>query len=118
MAAAAIFVRAPIALMTKGRASFDSTLTASLSLIAVAATLGAAAVALVALVQKELLLRFEEARRELKILSGLLPICANCKLIRDDEGTWTQLEAYVSLRSEADFTHSLCPDCFGKLLAE
>ncbi len=48
---------------------------------------------------------------EMKSLSGLLPICASCKKIRDDDGYWNQLEAYVEANSEAAFTHGLCGDC-------
>jgi hypothetical protein len=44
-------------------------------------------------------------------LSGLLPICATCKKIRDDQGYWQQLEIYIKDRSDADFTHGICPDC-------
>jgi len=47
----------------------------------------------------------------IKILSGLLPICASCKKIRDDKGYWNQIEAYIRDHSEAEFTHSICPDC-------
>lgn len=113
--AAAALVRAPIAFMSEDRASFDSTLTASLSQVVVAAALGAAGIGLVALVQKELLLRFHEAQSRVKVLSGLLPICANCKRIRDDEGTWIQMETYVRVRSEADFSHGVCPECCEEL---
>jgi PAS domain S-box-containing protein len=52
---------------------------------------------------------------EVKILRGLLPICASCKKIRDDRGYWNQLEVYIREHSEADFTHSICPDCGKKL---
>lgn len=48
-------------------------------------------------------------------LRGLLPICASCKNIRDDNGYWTQVEAYVAAHSSAEFTHSICPDCAEKL---
>lgn len=51
-------------------------------------------------------------------LKGLLPICANCKKIRDDNGYWTQVEAYVSAHSAAEFTHSICPPCFDTLYPE
>jgi PAS domain S-box-containing protein len=51
------------------------------------------------------------AMNEVKILSGLLPVCVSCKKIRDDNGYWNQIEAYVREHSEAEFTHSLCPDC-------
>jgi two-component system sensor histidine kinase/response regulator len=49
-----------------------------------------------------------------KSLSGLLPICAGCKKIRDDQGYWNQVESYVQKHSEATFTHGLCPDCIKK----
>jgi hypothetical protein len=47
--------------------------------------------------------------------SGLLPICASCKKVRDDNGYWNQIEAYIKVHSEADFTHSICPDSAKKL---
>lgn len=53
----------------------------------------------------------ENARSKIKVLSGLLPICMYCKKIRDDEGYWGQLEAYIDHHSEAQFSHSICPDC-------
>jgi hypothetical protein len=59
------------------------------------------------------------ALSEVKELQGLLPICASCKKIRNDEGTWDQLEAYLARHSKAEFTHSFCPECreslYGKL---
>jgi len=57
----------------------------------------------------------EDALASVKTLSGLLPICASCKRIRDDNGYWNQIESYISEHSEADFSHSLCPDCARKL---
>jgi hypothetical protein len=51
------------------------------------------------------------ALTEVKQLSGLLPICSACKKIRDDRGSWRQLEIYIREHSEAEFTHSLCPEC-------
>ncbi|MEW6595721.1 MAG: transporter substrate-binding domain-containing protein [Thermodesulfobacteriota bacterium] len=48
---------------------------------------------------------------EVKILSGMLPICSACKKIRDDQGYWTQVETYIHRHSQAEFTHSLCPEC-------
>jgi len=48
---------------------------------------------------------------EMKVLSGLLPICASCKKIRDDKGYWNQIEAYIHEHSEAQFSHSVCPEC-------
>jgi len=56
-----------------------------------------------------------EALSEVKVLSGLLPICSNCKKIRDDQGYWNQMELYIREHSEAEFTHSLCPECAKKL---
>jgi len=50
-----------------------------------------------------------------KLLSGLLPICASCKKIRDDKGYWNQIEAYIRDHSEADFSHGICPECAKKL---
>lgn len=57
----------------------------------------------------------KEAMRKVKKLSGLLPICASCKNIRDDRGYWNQIEAYIRDNSEAEFSHSICPDCAKKL---
>jgi PleD family two-component response regulator len=57
----------------------------------------------------------EKALGEVKKLSGLLPICANCKKIRDDRGYWHQVENYIKDRSDADFTHALCPSCMAEL---
>lgn len=60
----------------------------------------------------------EKALEEVNSLSGLLPICASCKKIRDDKGYWNQIESYISEHSEADFSHGLCPDCAIKLYPE
>jgi len=54
----------------------------------------------------------------LKLLEGFLPICASCKKIRDNEGNWQQMEAYIRDRSEAEFSHGICPDCARKLYPE
>lgn len=56
-----------------------------------------------------------EAAQNVKKLSGLLPICASCKKIRDDKGYWNQIELYIKQHSEADFSHSLCPACLESL---
>jgi hypothetical protein len=55
--------------------------------------------------------RVEEAVAQVKVLSGLLPICASCKKIRDDKGYWNQMEAYIHEHSEAQFSHGICPEC-------
>jgi hypothetical protein len=59
-----------------------------------------------------------EALANVKVLSGLLPVCASCKKIRDDKGYWNQIETYISDHSEADFSHGICPDCLRKLYPE
>jgi hypothetical protein len=48
---------------------------------------------------------------EVETLRGLLPICASCKKIRDDQGTWNHIEVYISNHTSIDFSHTLCPDC-------
>ncbi len=58
----------------------------------------------------------EDALREVRTLSGLLPICASCKKIRDDTGYWNQIEEYIIKRTDAQFTHGVCPDCAQKML--
>jgi len=60
----------------------------------------------------------EKALMEVKKLTGLLPICASCKKIRDDKGYWNQIELYIRDRSEAEFSHGICPDCAKKLYPE
>jgi hypothetical protein len=60
----------------------------------------------------------QTALEEVKVLSGLLPICASCKKIRDDQGYWQQIESYISYHTDAEFTHSHCPDCNEKLYGE
>ena len=60
----------------------------------------------------------EQALKEIKTLRGIVPICANCKKIRDDEGYWTQVEVYVQNHSEATFSHGICPGCAKKLYPE
>jgi len=57
------------------------------------------------------------AEAQVKILSGLLPICSSCKKIRDDRGYWNQIERYIHEHSEAEFSHGLCPECEAKLYA-
>ncbi len=64
------------------------------------------------------LTELETMRDQVKVLHGLIPICAHCKKIRNDEGFWTQLEAYLADHSEADFTHGICPDCLAQYFEE
>jgi hypothetical protein len=58
--------------------------------------------------------RYREAEKELKVLRGVLRVCMHCKKIKDENQHWQQLEYYISEHSEADFSHSLCPDCARK----
>ncbi|SLM31979.1 Response regulator receiver protein [Desulfamplus magnetovallimortis] len=60
----------------------------------------------------------QEALKKIKTLNGLLPICSSCKKIRDDKGYWNLLEAYIEKRSDASFTHSLCPNCIEQLYGD
>jgi PAS domain S-box-containing protein len=61
-----------------------------------------------------LLRQLQASLAEVQMLSGLLPICASCKKVRDDGGYWTQVEVYVRDRTNAEFTHGICPDCAKK----
>ena len=65
-----------------------------------------------------LIVELKDALGKVKTLSGLLPICASCKKIRDDNGYWNQIETYVQAHSEAEFSHSICPACARKLYPE
>jgi PAS domain S-box-containing protein len=56
-----------------------------------------------------------KATEEIKALSGLLPICASCKKIRDDKGYWSQIESYISKHSDIAFSHGICPECLEKM---
>ena len=67
---------------------------------------------------ERLIADLEKALNEVKRLSGLLPICASCKKIRNADGTWQQIEEYIHAHSEADFSHSICPECIKTLYPE
>jgi PAS domain S-box-containing protein len=68
--------------------------------------------------REELIGELQAALEKVKQLSGLLPICASCKNIRDDNGYWNQIESYIRDHSEADFSHGLCPECAKRLYPE
>ncbi|HEY1325891.1 MAG TPA: response regulator transcription factor [Casimicrobiaceae bacterium] len=75
----------------------------------------------IATLQRELaskVTELEEALRNVKQLSGLLPMCSYCKRIRDDQDYWQQLETYLSDHSEAEFSHGVCPPCLERVRAE
>jgi hypothetical protein len=63
----------------------------------------------------QLIVELRDALSKVKTLSGLLPICASCKKIRDDKGYWNQIESYIRGHSEAEFSHSICPECARKV---
>ena len=60
----------------------------------------------------------KDALDTINILHGILPICANCKKIRDDKGAWSQIEAYIGKHSDVQFSHGICPECAKKLYPE
>ena len=70
---------------------------------------------------EELKIKIEELKKafdEIKVLKGIIPICANCKKIRDDEGYWDDVATYISLHTDAKFSHGMCPDCMEKLYGD
>ena len=68
--------------------------------------------------QESLIVELQDALAKVKQLSGMLPICASCKKIRDDTGYWKQIESYISEHSDVLFSHGLCPDCAKKAMEE
>jgi len=56
----------------------------------------------------------EQALKEIKVLRGILPICARCKRIRDENGQWFSVESYIKGHTEADFSHLICPECLDR----
>lgn len=67
--------------------------------------------------REKLIGELQDALAQVKNLTGLLPICASCKKVRDDHGYWTQVEVYVMNHSNAEFTHGICPDCLAQYRA-
>ncbi len=61
------------------------------------------------------IVKLKSSLKEIKTLSGLLPICSHCKKIRDDKGYWKQIDVYIQKHSEAQFTHGMCPECSDEL---
>jgi len=68
--------------------------------------------------REKLVGELQKALSEVKTLRGIFPICASCKKIRDDKGYWTQIEVYIRDRSEAEFSHGICPECIKKLYGD
>lgn len=68
--------------------------------------------------KEKIIIQLQEALARVKTLSGLLPICASCKKIRDDDGYWYQVEVYIRDHAQVEFSHSICPECVKKLYPE
>lgn len=64
----------------------------------------------------ELIARLQQALSDIETLRGLISICARCKKVQDDDGSWRSVENYVSRRSQARFSHGFCPDCYEREL--
>ena len=68
--------------------------------------------------REKLIAELQDALKNVNTLSGLLPICASCKKIRDDKGYWNQIESYISRHSDTEFSHGICPVCAKKLYSD
>jgi PAS domain S-box-containing protein len=68
--------------------------------------------------REELIKKLQEALHEIKTLRGIIPICSYCKKIRDVQGAWDIVEAYISKHSDAQFSHSICPECYKKQIED
>ena len=66
----------------------------------------------------DLIEQLQSALQEVRTLQGLIPICAHCKKIRDDQGYWNQMESYIQNRTKAQFSHGICPDCLVQVIAD
>ena len=64
-----------------------------------------------AIERQKLILKLQEALEKIKVLSGMLPMCSNCRKIRNDQGYWDTVEQYVRAHADVQFSHSICPDC-------
>ena len=63
----------------------------------------------------EKVVELEQALEQVRTLRGIVPICANCKNVRDDQGYWNRVETYLNQHTEAEFSHAVCPDCMKRL---
>ena len=68
--------------------------------------------------REKLVNELQNALAQVKTLTGLIPICASCKKIRDDKGYWNQIENYLRDHSDAQFSHGICPECARKLYGD
>jgi len=64
--------------------------------------------------RERLIAKLEKVLNELKVLKGILPLCSFCKKIRDEKGVWKQVDVYIHDHSEADISHTVCPECIRK----
>ena len=62
----------------------------------------------------EIITKLEKSQNEIKVLKGILPLCSFCKKIRDAKGNWEQVDVYIHSHSEADISHTICPECVKK----
>ena len=62
--------------------------------------------------------RFQKPQTETEILEKMLPICSNCKKIRDNSGCWHQVAGYIKSHAKVEFTHGLCPDCYKEICSD
>ena len=65
--------------------------------------------------RETLIANLKKAMDEIRTLHGIIPICASCRKVRDDEGAWQQLEAYITSHTESEFSHGICPECLEKM---
>ena len=68
--------------------------------------------------RERLIQELQESLAKVNTLSGLLPICAWCKKLRDDKGYWKSVEEYISAHTGAEFTHGICPECYNRFMAD
>ena len=68
--------------------------------------------------REQLVGKLQGALAQMETLRGILPICSSCKKIRDDNGSWNEIEPYIRSHSQAEFSHSICPDCEEELYPE
>jgi DNA repair exonuclease SbcCD ATPase subunit len=68
--------------------------------------------------RENLVEKLQQALAQMEILRGILSICSSCKKIREDDGSWTEIEPYIATHSQARFSHSICPDCEEELYPE
>ena len=65
--------------------------------------------------REQLIAELQEALDTIQVLTGIIPICASCKRIRDEQGDWQSIELYIRDHSAVEFSHGICPDCAAKL---